>query len=80
MTSRMPSGWQRELSQRGVTMTGSFSTKSRIISNEAEPEPMMMLARSTVSRSGWWRASTCSTAERERKCTLRARSLAMPER
>ena len=80
MTSRMPSGWQRELSQRGVTITGSFSTMSRIISNEADPDPMIMLARSTVSCAVRAWPSTSSTARRERRCTLRSWSLAMPER
>ena len=76
----MPSGWQREFSQRGVTITGSFSTKSRIISNDAEPDPMMMLARSTVSWALVAAASTLSTALRERRWMLRSWSLAMPER
>ena len=51
-----------------------------MISNEAEPDPMMMLARSTVSCAWRARPSTSSTALRERRCTLKSWSLAMPER
>ena len=34
--------------QRGVTMTGSFSTSDRTISNEALPEPITIDARSSI--------------------------------
>ena len=49
MTSTMAMGWQRVLTQRGATITGSFSARSRTISKEADPEPTMMEARRTVS-------------------------------
>ena len=44
----MPMGCERVFSHLGAIITGSFSTRSRMISNDALPEPMMMLARNVV--------------------------------
>lgn len=49
MTFLIAIGWQRVLSHFGAIIIGSFSTKSRIISNEVPPEPIIMAARKTVS-------------------------------
>ncbi len=51
-------GWVRERTQRGVIIAGSRSVRYRSISNDAEPDPMITLARnSTVgtpeARSNW---------------------------
>ena len=48
----MAIGWQRLSTHRGVTMTGSTSTRYRSISKLAEPEPMMIAARSSVTGTG----------------------------
>ena len=45
----MAIGCERVLSHLGATITGSFSTRSRIISNEALPEPIIIPALSVVS-------------------------------
>ena len=49
ITSLIAMGWLLVLSHFGVIITGSFSTRSRIISNDALPEPSMIPARRTVS-------------------------------
>jgi hypothetical protein len=48
-------GWERVWSHRGATITGSFSTRSRMISNEALPEPTMMPLRRVVR----WKRALC---------------------
>lgn len=44
----MPIGWHFVLSHFGAIITGSFSTKSRMISKDAPPEPIMIAALSDV--------------------------------
>lgn len=63
----------------GVIMTGSFSTRSRTISNEALPDPTMMPARSVVSGTRP-ALSTFSTLWREARCCESWSLLAMPPR
>ena len=48
MTSSMAIGCALTRTQRGVTITGSFSTSDRTISNEALPEPMTIDALSSI--------------------------------
>lgn len=72
-TSRTAIGWIRVETQLGVTMTGSRSVRYRSISKDAEPEPMMTAARSTVTgtpASSRMRA----TSARERRCGESSRS------
>ncbi len=45
-------GCERESTQRGVTITGRWNTRSRITSNAAEPGPMTIPARSSVTGTG----------------------------
>ena len=49
MTSSMAMGCAAVLTQRGVTITGSLSTRARIISNEALPEPITMDAWNSIT-------------------------------
>ncbi len=72
-------GWQRVLSHLGVTITGSFSTRSRMISNEALPDPRMMPALSVVS-GALAVASTSSTFLRDCRCLLSSPAFASPPR
>jgi hypothetical protein len=59
----------RLLTHRGVTITGSRSVRYRSISKDAEPEPMITAARSTVV--GTPLASRISpTSLRESRCSL----------
>ena len=60
-------GWVFVFSQRGVIITGSFSTRSRIISNELLPEPTMIPALSVVTGIPLVRRIT-STCAREARC------------
>jgi len=41
-------GWVGVATQRGVIITGSVSTRARIISNEALPEPITIAARNSM--------------------------------
>ena len=49
MTSSMAMGWAAVFTQRGVIITGSRSTRARIISNDALPEPIMMDAWNSIT-------------------------------
>ena len=44
----MPMGWHLVLTHFGATITGNFSAKSLIISNDAEPDPMIIAALKKV--------------------------------
>ncbi len=54
---------------RGVIMIGNRSTRYRRISNDAEPEPMIMAARNTVTGTEP-DARAVSTSRREARCSL----------
>jgi hypothetical protein len=45
----MAMGWMRVFNQRGVTITGSFSTRSRMISNDELPDPTTIPALRVVT-------------------------------
>ena len=49
ITSEIPIGWHFVFNHLGAIIMGNFSTKSRIISKEALPEPIMIPARKVVS-------------------------------
>ena len=73
----MAIGWHKVLSHFGATITGSFSTRSLIISKEALPEPTIMPARKAVN-------GICpllkifSTASLDDKCFERCCSFTIP--
>ena len=47
-------GWHKVFTHFGAIITGSFSHKSRMISKDALPAPMIMLALSIVVESGFF--------------------------
>ncbi len=49
MTSSIAMGWAFTATQRGVIITGSFSTSARIISNDRLPEPRTIEARNSTT-------------------------------
>ena len=63
-------GWHGVFTHFGVIMTGNRWTRYRRISKEAEPEPMIIAARSTVTGTPA-EASAPSTSRREDRCLLR---------
>ena len=48
-TSSIPMGCAGVSTQRGVIITGSLSTRARIISNEALPEPITIDAWNSIT-------------------------------
>ena len=76
-TSDMPIGEHFVKSHLGVIITGSFSTKSRIISNEALPEPTIIPALRQVKLKFPF-SSSSSTVFLERRCLDKLDSLTIP--
>ena len=72
-------GWVGLSTHRGVTIAGRCSVRYRSISNDAEPLPMMMPARNSMTGTPVL-ASTLPTERRDSRCLLRFSSLAMPPR
>jgi hypothetical protein len=58
------------LTHFGVIIIGNLSTRYRNISKDAEPEPIIIAARSTVTGTPV-EASAVSTSRREGKCLLK---------
>ncbi len=73
----MAIGWQRVFTHRGTVITGNFSVRSRMISKEALPEPIMIAARKTVN-AALAVCKTSSTFRRESRCSDKFSSLVMP--
>ena len=76
----MAMGWTRWKTQRGQIMIGNRSVRQRTISNESEPAPTMMAARSSVTGTAP-ALSRSPVACREARCSeRRARASPRPPR
>ena len=49
--SEIAMGWQRVFNHFGATITGNFSTRSRINSKEALPDPIIIPSRNVIRAS-----------------------------
>ena len=67
-TSRMAIGSHRDDTHRGATIAGRRRVRSRMISNDAEPDPMITAARSSVTGTPAVR-SAAPVSWRLRRCS-----------
>ncbi|MPM27094.1 hypothetical protein SDC9_73599 [bioreactor metagenome] len=72
-------GWHLVLSHCGAIIIGNFSTKSRIISKEALPDPTIIPALKVVNAT-LELASIVSTFLRDCKCFDKCASFTIPLR
>ena len=78
--SRIPIGWQRVATHRGVIMTGRRSVRCRRISNDALPEPMITAARNSVTGTPAAASSAPVSCRLARWCERSASSSPRPPR